>query len=177
MLSILRVLLLLALPLTAQAADEDELLRTLRSTDQTVQDLKTRALNLVNAVEEHRERYHYPDEQRVEVYVTSPARRFTLKDIAVYNDEQLLVRQEFDGRDVYAMRLGGLAPVYRGNVAEGPFTLDVEIRGTIDGEAVSHRGEMRLRKDRQPMRLELRLRDVPGRPGVAFEAREHEVRS
>ena len=73
MLSILRVLLLLALPLTAQAADEDELLRTLRSTDQTVQDLKTRALNLVNAVEEHRERYHYPDEQRVEVYVTSPA--------------------------------------------------------------------------------------------------------
>lgn len=157
--------------------DADELLRELRRNDSAVQNLKTRAVNILAAVQDHKNQYFHPPEQRLDVYLSSPARLFSLESLELSSAGQRLLRQDFDEQQVYAMRIGGVAPLFHGNVSPGRFALDVYLQGrNADGEPVDHRATMTLTKSRQPLTLELRVKDVPGGSGVGLDALEREAR-
>lgn len=162
--------------LVLAAPSEDELLRSLRANDATVQNLKTRALNVLAGMQDHRDTHFYPPEQRFEVYLSSPARRFTLTRIELRAGEQVLSSTEPDSAAVYAMRMGGAAPIYKGNVSQGPFSLQVVVEGTLpDGSSISHNASMNLSKAAQPLNVELRIRDMPNNR-VGLDALEREER-
>lgn len=160
------------------SVEEDDLnLQTLRSNDAVVQNLKTRTINVLGAIAEYKDAHYYPADQRVEVYLTSPARRFTIESIELRSADQVLAREAFDDDAVYAMRVGGVAPVYRGNVAGGRFRLQVVMNGVMpDGRQVTHEASMALQKTADPLALELRVKDVPRGSGVGLDAIEREAR-
>ncbi len=160
------------------SVEEDDLnLQTLRSNDAVVQNLKTRTVNVLGAIAEYKDAHYYPAEQRIEVYMTSPARRFTIESLELRSADQVLSRQTFDDDAVYAMRVGGAAPIYRGNVAMGRFALQVVMQGAMpDGRQVTHEASMTLQKTADPLALELRVKDVPRGSGVGLDAVERETR-
>lgn len=171
--------LLLALgahPVLAAVDEADRHLRTLRTNDATVQNLKTRTVNVLGAIDDYRKARLFPAEQRFALYLTSPARRFTAQKIAVRSGDQLLVERELNAEALYAMRIGGLAPLYEGNVAEGRLRLQVTIDGVMpEGQPVRHEAEMTLQKLAQPQALELQIRDTSRSGGISLNAIEREV--
>lgn len=160
------------------SVEEDDLnLQTLRNNDAVVQNLKTRTINVLGAIAEYKDEYYYPAEQRIEVYLTSPARRFTVQHIKLRSGDQVLAEEDLNDDAVYAMRLGGVAPIYRGNVATGRFSLNVLMEGVMsDGRSVTHEASMSLQKTTDPLALELRVKDVPRGTGVGLDAIEREAR-
>ena len=107
--------------------------------------------------------------------MTSPARRFSVTAMSIRAGDQTLIERTVDDRERYAMRVGGIARVYRGNVAPGRFPLSVEVRGQAqDGRPVEYTAQMMLQKTQLPLRLELRVKDTPGNPGVGIDAVERE---
>ncbi len=160
------------------SVEEDDLnLQTLRNNDAVVQNLKTRTINVLGAITEYKDEYFYPAEQRLEIYLTSPARRFTVEHIELRSGDQVLSAKDLSDDSVYAMRLGGSAPLYRGNVPPGRFSLVVVMDGVMsDGRKVTHEASMSLQKTLQPLALELRVKDVPRGSGVGLDAIEQETR-
>lgn len=161
---------------SASVQEDDRILKTLRQNDAIVQNLKTRSINLLGAMHEYKNQNYYPAEQRLEVFVTSPARRFTVKQLELLSGESTLANTEFDDDAVYAMRVGGTKSVYLGNVPTGRFSLQVNITGEMpDGNVVTHQASMSLTKTDQPLALELTIQDSPRGSGVRLEAAEQEI--
>lgn len=161
---------------SAANQEADRHLDNLRKNDTVVQNLKTRAVNLLGAIDEYQSTNVYPPEQRIDVLLTSPARQFTVQRVQLRSGDQLLSDLSYAEDQVYAMRVGGLASLYHGNVAPGRLRLQVVLDGTrADGTPLTHKASMTVQKTEQPLALELRIKDSARGTGVALEAREREV--
>ena len=142
------------------AWSSDEHLNQLRQLDESIQQVKKSVLDLERDYGAFENQSLFPASQQLRLFLTMEIFDFDLSAVQVSANGQELARHQYNAREVYALRKGGVQELFLGNISPGVHTLQARFIGNFaDAEGSAHEKtiEVSFRKDNQPQWLEMRI--------------------
>src|SRR5215467_1284987 len=131
----------------------------MRGLDEQIQDIKSDALRMSAELSQLEEKLLYPSGTQVAIFVElAKGDTMRLDAVRLLIDGQLVAHYIYSGKELQALRKGGVQRIYVGNVATGDHKLDVFVDGKLEGGAdFSRTGQFSFRKEVKPKLIGLTL--------------------
>src|SRR5437763_1938586 len=131
----------------------------MRGLDEQVQEIKSDVLSISQELSRLEEKLLYPSGTQVAIFIAlAKGNQMRLDSVRLQIDGQLVTHHIYSGKELEALRKGGVQRIYVGNVATGDHQLEVLVAGRLDGGADFSRTEhFTFRKEVKPKLVGLTL--------------------
>ena len=131
----------------------------MRGLDEQVQEIKSDVLSMSQELSRLEEKLLYPSGTQVAIFIAlAKGNQMRLDSVRLQIDGQLVTHHIYSGKELEALRKGGVQRIYVGNVATGDHQLEVLVDGKLEGGAdFSRTDHFTFRKEVKPKLVGLTL--------------------
>jgi len=148
-------MLVLCLPAYAEEVTKEQI----KSLDEQVQEVKADTLSIATQMRLLEEKLLYPSSTQVAVFVSlDKAAKYRPDSIEIQLEGKPVTHYLYNGKEIEALKKGGVQRLYTGNIQSGEHDLQVILSGKNAGGLDIYRSEnFKFRKEAGPKVVEIRL--------------------